>query len=223
MRRNLFVISFFICLPALVFICCQKKIFGNVEVKGRLVHFYTGLPTTGKVTLFADNVHSSSSCAPESILLATAQAGTDGNFTLKSKLSKGKNYYLHINDWRFYDYQTEQSAISISKNKETNLGDIIAGEMTFICKIKIVSVSGKSLWLFKTDSNNFTYYAPGSPETTVVQVQNFDAKGFKELHHSFPLKLKIDNYNSSDYYILADKIIYVPINSSDTLNYTINY
>jgi len=217
------VLLLFICVCVMAFAFCEKKLFGSVQVKGRLIHYLTGEPTGGTVSLMADDVHSSSNYAAESVELTSGSAKSDGRFTLKSRLSKGSNYYLHVNSTQCFDPVTRQSKIEIVKHGVTDMGDLLAGTCNFICKVTLMPVSNKSIWLFDpTKFNSFTYFPPGTT-VTVIQQRELDALAYIASGRKFLISCRIDDYNSSDYYILPNATFYVPILSGDTVRYQINY
>lgn len=223
MRKHKAIFLLIIAALALTFIFCQKKLFGSVEVHGQILNYFTYEPISVDVTLVADNVHSASSYAPESITLAETTSKSDGTFSLKSKPSKGSNYYLHIDNMHFYDAKTEQSKIELSKNSKKDMGVILSGSQEFICKVTLVSTSGsKCIWFYDRPNNKYTFFNTGT-NTTIIYKQKYDVRTYESNQHKFLVECRIDYYNPSNTYILSNTSFWIPINSTDTLTQIINY
>jgi hypothetical protein len=144
-----FQIGFRLFLIGLFLGCSQTKRFQDVEVRGRLIHFLTSQPLAGlSVELRADDVHSSSSFAWAGVPLDEALTDINGDFVLKSKATKGDNYYLEYESPQFYpkgvngtDYAFRNTGQEIIE-----LGVISGGEHTFKYRIRLKPVSTDCLW-----------------------------------------------------------------------------
>lgn len=140
------------------FLSCQKRIFGHVEVSGRVLDFFTKEPIQVAVSLMGDDATSAKTQSEATIGLATTTTTSDGKFHLKSRQSKRRNYYISI-------YGREKEEIKIQLNQNTNLGDFAVGVHFYTCDITIIPRSDSSISLYK--GNSFDYFNSGT--TTTVQ------------------------------------------------------
>jgi hypothetical protein len=209
------------------FLSCQKKTFKRIEVHGRLVNFITNEPITGKVDLYADGFKNFGKQQDSGrVLLASVQANSDGTFSLKSSASKGDNYYLRIDNqiyapraWPASSY----SYIQVKQGENNDIGDIPWGKYTFVIKIKLVPTTpGFSIWLFPCTGDKDYIYFPPNTATTIIQQCEQSYETYM-VNHCYPVRWRGDFYNPSDYYILANNYVRVPLSNADTLTYTLNY
>jgi hypothetical protein len=218
--RLIFILG--LVFTALTLIFCQKKLFGWVEVHGQVVNYFTKEPISVDITLNADDVHSASSFAPESIILEKTTSKSDGTFSIKSKQSKVPNYYLHVDKTHFFDPVTKESKIDLKKKNKKDMGIIFAGTHEFTCKVSIVSTSGKCLWFYDRQNNKYTYFNSGT-NTDIVYKQKISAGAFEDLQHNFLVECRIDFCEPNMNPVFSNTSFSVPITSADTLNFTINY
>lgn len=130
-----------ICLAVLVFILfsCQKKARGYVEVKGRVLDYFTHDPISTTVELRANDIHESNyQLRDAAILLSSSGTKADGSFDLRSKPSKDSEYYLWV---------TKVTSLkpNLKENSVNDLGNIYGGSHTFSCSISFIPRSDSSL------------------------------------------------------------------------------
>jgi len=219
-QKYFLVLAFGLCV--MTFFFCQKKVFGHIEVHGRLINYMTQQPTTGKVELVTDRAGLNSQYG----VLSVVDAKEDGTFSLNSKPAVSGKYFLRVDNVKF-DIRaypdTDKWEINVSANHKNDLGDIKAGDYTFICKIKIVPVSNNnSIWFFSEDQKSFTYYPPQT-YATIIQTKKITYQYFV-YEPVYRLSCRIETYdNLPDSYIWPNKTFNLPISGPDTLYTTINY
>jgi hypothetical protein len=207
-----------ISLLLLVLWCCQKRIFGFVEVRGRMVHFFTREPRDLQVRLMADDATSSKNSTEASILLDETQTGSDGSFRLRSKPSRRAAYYLSFSD------ANGLLEINAKTNKINDLGDVETGTMVFNCTINLVPVSDSCIQLFNPDVGEFFVYSAGT-STQVIMSDVHTKKSFEESGRNFIIHYRKGKnckvYQGPDFH--RDYVLKVPIATSSELKVTLLY
>jgi hypothetical protein len=125
MTRTFKTILLILTASLLLSDCRQKKLFGQIEVVGRLIHQSNSVhePAAGvDISLKADNRFLSRSADDGSLELATVTTDAGGNFILKSRPAKAKtnSYYLVVKG------QFVLKSFHPKENGVTDVGDIIA-------------------------------------------------------------------------------------------------
>ncbi len=127
--------------------CRQTKLFKDIEVRGRLINYFTKEPISDeKIVLRSNDVHSASSYALASIELASPITNSDGSFILKSKASKKNKYYLQIGDSLHFNDAVYDTSFTAEPGTNLNLGTLNSGVHDIFYKIRFTSVSGSCLW-----------------------------------------------------------------------------
>ena len=141
--KNLISIVFF-CLLSLLFGDCQKKLFGHVCVKGRLLSFYSETPISNRaVTLSADYYQGG---IKSTVIVAEGKTNVNGIYILRGKPYKSNKYYVTITSYKSVTSLTGSAgAIGLERGKEKNLGDFKTGTEVFYCNININLSSGAVL------------------------------------------------------------------------------
>jgi hypothetical protein len=224
MRIYLVIIITFV---ALINIDCERqtKLFKNIEVQGRLVNFYTKEPIPNSIVkLKANNVHSSSSYSEAAILLDTYTTNNDGSFILKSKASKGENYYLQLDtDDHIYSYSSTDTFFSSQPNKIVQLGDIYFGEHLYRFKIRFVPTSGNCAWWYDQDqyqNQQFTKINSGI-DTVIMFNKSLSYYMLRENKNVFNYNYKTGSCVNPTSANFASKVL--QITSADTILLNINY
>jgi hypothetical protein len=204
----LFLKRLFIFLSfSLLITYCTKKMFRRVEVKGRLLHFFTKRPIDSDVYLVTDNNFSGRS---KSVQLASTKTNSEGYFTLKGKASKAPDYYLNISD------ENQVRSVNTKEGGTTDLGEIYTGSQTFFCKVTLIPDSGKCLEYYGNTTLNF---AQGTYTTFICSV----TKTWQDRYSLvFPISYKTFNCGSQNQ-ITNGYNNSIPITNADTLKYTIHY
>lgn len=224
MRKYLVIIIIFV---ALINVDCERqtKLFKNIEVQGRLVNFYTKAPIPNSVVkLKANNVHSSSSYSEASILLDSYTTNGDGTFILKSKASRGEDYYLQLDtDEHIYSYTSTDTSFSSQPNKIVQLGDIYFGEHLYWFKIRFVPTSGSCAWWYDQDqyqNQQFTKIHSGV-DTAIVFSKSLSYYQIRGSNGSFSYSYKTGSCVSAPLANYSSKAL--QISSADTILLNINY
>lgn len=144
-------LSILLLILSQFFIDCkrQTRLFKNIEVRGRLVNFFTKEPVPNtEIKLRANDVHSSSSYSTARIELASAVTDNDGNFILKSKASKKDNYQLEIvGANRTYAYSLVDTFFTAKPKSVYNIGDINTGDHQYWYRVRYRPTSGSCAWV----------------------------------------------------------------------------
>ena len=223
MKKYLVII---ITFAALINIDCERqtKLFMNIEVQGRLVNFYTKEPIPNSVVkLKANNVHSASSYSPASILLDTYTTNNDGTFILKSKASKGENYYIEL-DTRDHIYNLwSDTSFTSTPNKIVQLGDIYSGEHLYLFKVRFIPTSGNCAWIY--DQNQYVnqqYSKVNSGLDTAIifnkSISYYTLREHKNIYYYYYKKGSCASSN-----LASSKSEQMNITATDTIFLNINY
>ena len=195
---------------------CQKKLFGHVEVKGRLLHFFTNQPLQKSVELRGDDATSSKNSTENSISLCKGQSNEDGTFDIRSKPSRRDRYYLYIDGKSWNEKKT--SEIDVTANKTNDLGDIFIGTQTFYCRITIHGTSDSSITFYPTIYNGQFFAFNSGTSTQFLQSVTYYKDDYEDNNHNFYIYYEKANGGNRTWWEVT-----VPINNTDTLGITINY
>jgi hypothetical protein len=213
-------ILFLLYFSILLLFSCQKRLFGKVEVHGRIVNYYTGEPMTATVALVADDVTSAKNSAEASITLDKETTKSDGTFSLKSRPSKRGRYYLWVNG-RPWEETNSYGKIDVS-NGVTELGDIKAGTYTFYCNITLVPVSDSCIDIRKSDGS-YASFAKGT-STVYNHFLEYSYKRYRENGGKYRIDYQKSDCIHQNYYNNDFKYFTVELPlSSAVLSSTISY
>ncbi len=121
--KNYFLILIGLCL--MYMLSCNKKIFHNVEVKGRVIHFVTKQPIACTLILWSNGATFGGS--KRETQLGTTNTDENGFFTIKCKASNDSHYLLQIVGSLMVSQTNEPFSILVTEDKVTNLGNIERG------------------------------------------------------------------------------------------------
>ncbi len=202
----------------LLFWYCQKKLFGYVEVHGRLLYFFSEEPViTRQVTLWTDDATSAKNSTEHSILLATGFTGSDGSFSLRSKPSRRAAYYFSS------EGSGRMEKLNIRINQKNDLGTIYVGRHSFNCKINLVPVSDSCIAISPPNGGNYTVYSAGTT-TSCVQTFMYSHADYEAAKHQLVVNYrKSKNCSSTNFNDYRNYTLYVPITTADTMTVNLSY
>lgn len=199
-RSNILLLGAFLFL---FLISCERKPFRKVEVKGRILNYYTGQPISTGVALRSDNKFSGSS---DGISIGGATSDKEGYFVIKGRASKASTYYLS------FDGGYGKTSVDVKENQVTDVGNFYSGSYTLNVKVTLIPDSGKC---FRSLYPSFSFPA-GTNTVFVFQTEKklpdssfYYAFGYS----SYPCISKPGNYSW----------LTSPILGIDTARFTIRY
>lgn len=196
----------FLLFFAFSFWFCNKKMFGRVTVKGKVLHFFTKKPVVSRITL-----RTNATFRGASFWLTEAIADQNGDFTMWSKPSKMENYHLFVDNLP-WDILNNNSRVELKENETLDIGTVYTGEQTIFCRIHLQSVSGYSIEL---NSPKFHAFAAGT-NTTFIDSRKFTYPEFKSSNASYRINYEVVGLQSFN-------TTFAPITTSDTVDINISY
>ena len=203
MKKPLYIVGI-VLFCSFTFLFCQKKLFKNVEVHGRVINYITGAPEQAGINLYGNAGPSDQN----SIDMVRSHTYGDGTFYIKSKAAESEVYYLQVLPTSSTGLDTN---IVLKDGQNVDIGNFLAGSYTFFCRVTIIPVTGSAI-----DIGNSHYTAGTSTQFMLSSTMNIDT--YTALNHMYVLV-----YKTYPAVIAKDSSIYVPIHSTDTLNCTIYY
>jgi len=208
--------SIIICLLlglSLSFWFCQRRLFKNIDISGRLVNYFTKEPITENMTLMGDDATSAKEVQMRTQTIATGKSDENGHFNFKTKASRRNSYYLFV---RYGEPTTDntyfqQYSFSVNENSKTELGDVLIGHHFFTCNVKIIATSNYSIAV------GSTICKPGST-TQMKYTRKYSSEEFKDNKKMF-----IIGYTLFDNATTTYSSVSIPIGTYDTLSTTIQY
>jgi len=206
---NLFCILIF----CLAFLSCEKRPFATIEVKGRVLNFWSKSPITSSIALW---VGSSTPGSKGTTNYGSYSTNSDGSFDIKSNAQwNGNNYTLvFVPSSSSGDAFNEKYAVS--KNQTLDIGDILVGHLSIICKVTLNSVSGASIKFTKIGSTPQTTFNAGT-HAVITASSYYDSYSIQTVGNFYPISYRLSTS-------AADSNIRVPLHPpTDTTSVTINY
>jgi hypothetical protein len=198
-RSTIFLGGFFL----LSLSCCEKKLFHRVNVKGRILNYYTGQPISTTVFLVSDNNFSGSS---KSVGIGSATSNEGGYFSIEGKASKANSYFLSCQG-----IATEMR-IDVKEDEVTDIGTLYGGSYTLNIKLTLISDSGKC---FKSSYPSFSF--PVGTNTVVVFQKENNSPG-DSLYYFGYTTYQCQSGPSTNYFWLNSRV-----KGIDTARFTVRY
>ncbi|HEX7414538.1 MAG TPA: hypothetical protein VF411_10890 [Bacteroidia bacterium] len=140
----------------------------------------------------------------------------DGSFDVKSNTQwNGNQYHLYIKAGNSVGQVLEYQ---LNYNKNKDIGDILTGSYTFLCKVTIHPVSGSAIDFPYAGPNATNIHFNAGTITTFMTTYLWPYDSYIMSGKRFPI-----NYKTYPGGVAKDTNIFVPITSPDTLRVTINY
>lgn len=202
MRKIIFV--FIAAIIVLSFGDCQKRIFRNVHVKGRIISFITNQPVEGvSVFLSADDVTSGKQSQLGSVEIAEGKTNSEGVYNLEGKASRRNNYYVSVQFEDIAGDQINGDGISLKMGRATNdLGDYVTTIEPVKYKINVVLSSAfKDTLIFNstkklTGGQSIVFYEGLQYTKSIYDANNHAIKGFYSIKKgSQPITIKDTSYS----------------------------
>jgi hypothetical protein len=212
----------FPCLAGIVIFSllssCKKKAFHHVEIKGRVLNYFTHEPIAAAGEIANDSHFVGNG---DGVLIASFQCDNDGYFTAKGKASKGNAYFLFLADG-------QSRRIEVNEDEITDIGNFYIGSHEFHCKLTLVPDSGKCITIniptFTgyniVNTSSLTFPAGTSTTITFNNTKFWPSKDYALLD-SIWLSYSKKECNSNEqpkYYFVES-----PFQNLDTLRFTLHY
>jgi hypothetical protein len=216
-------ITIYVFVALLTFMLgCKKSLFGKVEVKGRLVDYFTNQPVAASVKLGGDDNNQKN--AQPAIILATVKTDNDGTFTIKDKAVKSGQYYLSFQgisqngSTSAFDAAGKIDKFSIAKNGSKDFGTLYETTHTFYCKITLNYTSNVNNDIYIDYIGGNLIYFPSGVNTQTTTVVKYFKSDYESHNHNFDFTYLLLGPSVNHRYSVS-----VPILSEDTVYTTINY
>lgn len=199
----------------------QTRLFKDIEVRGRLVNFFSKEPlANAEVKLRTNDIYSSSIYGTARIELASATTESDGSFVLKSKASRRTSYHIEIvGADHFYAYSLTDTFFTAHPGKIFDIGEINTGEHQYWYRVLYRSTSGGCGWVPDASFNNIRINA--GTDTAIMYSVVLSYSDVKETNRMLTLWYQNGNCNNPERGLLQRREYL--ITAEDTMRLEVEY
>ncbi|MBL7911422.1 MAG: hypothetical protein JNJ41_10245 [Bacteroidia bacterium] len=218
----------FLFFTVTVLVCCAKKLFFHVEVKGTVMDYFSNKPIPSTIKLYG--LYKTADPGYSEKLLETVSTDGNGNFKIRTKAMKSEKYFIIFQGKTTYNYNNLPENvghiydISIEPKKTKDFGQLFESTHTFYCKAIITHTSSLPYDFYISDpfpvSNTISFHnCPTGTSNTFTYFRGLSKTEYEESNHTF-----IFHYGLSGPSIVGGGTISLPIqNNKDTVYTTIEY
>ena len=194
---------------------CEKRPFATIEIKGRVLNYWdksSAVPS--QIQLWVGGARPGDKGTTN---YGNYYTNADGSFDIKSNAQwEGTGYKLRIVPNADGGNNLVDASCSVPINKSIDIGDIFTGDFTFICNVKLNSVSGASISFLDIGTTVQTSFSAGT-NTVVTASKVYSYDEYQIFGNSYHIGYRLSTST-------ADSSIFVPMHPpADTCSVTINY
>ncbi len=220
-HKLLFIFSLLIFL-----LCCTKKIFRRIEVKGVLMDYFTNQPIPSSVTVSGYTGKESDPWKE----LKTEDTDQNGSFEIRTSAVKEGKYLLHFRGKKAFPFKNipentgQIYSIAIRDGSTKDLGQLFESTHTFYCKATVTHTSSLPYDFYISDpfpTDNYIHFngCPTGAVNSFVYYRGITKKEYEDNNHNF-----IFHYGLIGPSITGGGTISMPIqNNKDTVYANIEY